>query len=33
MKWSNNDDTAGDNLGSFIEGAKWMRDQIQGGNK
>jgi hypothetical protein len=21
-KWSNNDDTAGDNFGSFIEGAK-----------
>ncbi len=23
-KWSNNDDTAGDNYGSFKEGAKWM---------
>jgi hypothetical protein len=23
MKWSNNDDTAGDNYGSFVEGAKW----------
>jgi hypothetical protein len=33
MKWSNNDDTAGDNLGSFIEGAKWMRDKIQGGDQ
>jgi hypothetical protein len=24
MKWSNNDDTAGDNFGSFIAGAKWV---------
>ena len=24
-KWSNNDDTAGDNYGSFIAGAEWMR--------
>lgn len=24
MNWSNNDDTAGDNLGSFIAGAKWV---------
>lgn len=23
MKWSNNDDTAGDNYGSFIAGVKW----------
>ena len=27
MKWSNNDDTAADNFGSFMAGAKWMRDQ------
>ena len=27
-KWSNNDDTAGDNFGSFIEGAKWVLDQM-----
>lgn len=26
-KWSNNDDTAGDNFGSFKAGAKWMQDQ------
>jgi hypothetical protein len=26
-KWSNNDDTAGDNYGSFIEGAKWEQKQ------
>ena len=24
MRWSNNDDTAGDNFGSFIAGAKWV---------
>jgi len=24
-KWSNNDDTAGDNYGSFIAGAKWQK--------
>jgi len=23
-KWSNNDDTAGDNYGSFLAGAKWQ---------
>lgn len=28
MKWSTNDDTAGDNMGSFINGAKWMRNKI-----
>ena len=27
-KWSNNDDTAGDNHGSFKEGAKWQEKQI-----
>jgi hypothetical protein len=26
-KWSNNDDTAGDNHGSFKEGAKWQQEQ------
>ncbi len=26
-KWSNNDDTAGDNYGSFIAGAKWQQEQ------
>ena len=26
-KWSNNDDTAGDNFGSFIAGAKWQQEQ------
>lgn len=25
--WSNNDDTAGDNFGSFIAGAKWQQEQ------
>jgi hypothetical protein len=25
-KWSNNDDTAGDNYGSFKAGAKWMSE-------
>lgn len=24
MKWSNNDNTAGDNFGSFIAGVKWV---------
>ncbi len=24
MKWSNNDDTAGDNYGSFIAGVNWL---------
>lgn len=28
-KWSNNDDTAGDNYVSFKEGAKWMEDQME----
>ena len=32
-KWSVNDDTAGDNMGSFLNGAKWMRNKIErGGN-
>ena len=26
-KWSNNDDTAGDNYGSFIAGAKWKQER------
>ena len=26
-KWSNNDDTAGDNYGSFIAGAKWQQER------
>ena len=28
MKWSNNDDTAGDNYGSFIAGAKWVLSHL-----
>jgi hypothetical protein len=28
-KWSNNDDTGGDNYGSFIAGAKWQAEQIK----
>ena len=28
MKWSNNDDTAGDNFGSFMAGAKWVLSRI-----
>lgn len=28
MKWSNNDDTAGDNYGSFIAGAKWALENL-----
>ena len=28
MKWSNNDDTAGDNFGSFIAGVKWLMERI-----
>ncbi len=28
-KWSNNDDTAGDNFSSFIEGAKWQQEQAK----
>ena len=31
-KWSVNDDTAGDNMGSFLNGAKWLKNKIQGGN-
>lgn len=27
-KWSNNDDTAGDNYGSFIAGAKWQAERM-----
>ena len=27
-KWSNNDDTAGDNYGSFIEGSKWTEKEM-----
>jgi hypothetical protein len=27
-KWSNNDDTAGDNYGSFIQGAKWQAERM-----
>ncbi len=27
-KWSNNDDTAGDNHGSFIAGAKWQAERM-----
>lgn len=27
-KWSNNDNTAGDNYGSFIEGAKWESERM-----
>ena len=28
-KWSNNDDTAGDNYGSFIAGSKWQQEQYE----
>ncbi len=27
-KWSNNDNTAGDNYGSFLAGAKWVLDNL-----
>ena len=27
-KWSNNDNTAGDNYGSFISGAKWQKERM-----
>jgi hypothetical protein len=27
-KWSNNDNTAGDNYGSFIAGAKWQAENM-----
>ena len=28
MKWSNNDDTAGDNYGSFMAGVKWALSRL-----
>jgi hypothetical protein len=28
LKWSNNDDTAGDNYGSFMAGAKWAASRL-----
>jgi hypothetical protein len=28
MKWSNNDDSAGDNYGSFIAGVKWLQEKL-----
>jgi hypothetical protein len=28
-RWSNNDDTAGDNYGSFKEGVKWAEEQME----
>jgi hypothetical protein len=28
-KWSNNNDEAGDNYGSFMEGVKWYREQLK----
>ena len=28
MKWSNNDDTAGDNYGSFIAGVKCSQEKL-----
>jgi hypothetical protein len=28
MKWSNNDNTAGDNYGSFVAGVKWASSRI-----
>jgi hypothetical protein len=28
-KWSNNNDTAGDNYGSFIAGVMWMLEKLQ----
>lgn len=28
MKWSNNDNSAGDNFGSFIAGAKWVLSHL-----
>ena len=27
-KWSNNDDTAGDNFGSFKSGAEWQAERM-----
>lgn len=29
MKWSNNDDSAGDNYGSFIAGIKWAQEKLK----
>lgn len=29
MKWSNNDNTAGDNHGSFMAGAKWAIQKLE----
>lgn len=28
MKWSNNDNSAGDNYGSFMAGAKWALSRL-----
>ena len=28
QKWSNNDNTAGDNFGSFSEGVKWVLERM-----
>jgi hypothetical protein len=28
-KWSNNNNDAGDNYGSFMEGCKWYREQLK----
>jgi len=28
-RWSNNNDSAGDNYGSFIAGAKWVQENIE----
>lgn len=28
QNWSNNDNTAGDNFGSFIEGVKWVLERM-----
>ena len=33
MNWSNNDNTAGDNFGSFIAGAKWVLQQLGGNDR
>jgi len=32
-KWSNNDNTAGDNMGSFIAGAKMVLDYLNEKNE
>lgn len=29
MRWSNNDDSAGDNFGSFIAGAKFVLNKLK----